>query len=168
MSDAQTVKHCEPAYGTLLPDGSGPAARPQDGDYGKRVNKLLFWDNDQKIFSRVMVRYSCRLIEPKPQQHKFNIPVQRSPQRRLTPATCARKAPAKAREMNSEWATVSSDMQVSLSREALHRARHLISAQAELLAEQMDLGAVPRLDGPDALRLLSIILSQEPDASRLQ
>jgi hypothetical protein len=70
--------------------------------------------------------------------------------------------------MTSDWATVSPDLQVSLSREALSQARLLISAQASMLADQMDLGVVPPLDGPDALRLLAMILVEEGPPSRLQ
>ncbi len=47
---------------------------------------------------------------------------------------------------------------MSLSREALSRARQLVGAQAGLLAEQMERGILPALDGPDALRLLAMIL----------
>jgi len=77
-------------------------------------------------------------------------------------------ASAKAGVMASDWASVSPDMQVSLSREALIRARQLISAQAGMLADQMDLGVVPPLDGPDALRLLAMILVEDGQAPRLQ
>jgi hypothetical protein len=54
---------------------------------------------------------------------------------------------------------------VALSREALDRARRLVGAQAEMLAEQMSSGSLPPLDGPDALRLLAMILAQEPAPS---
>ncbi len=70
--------------------------------------------------------------------------------------------------MASDWTTVSTDLQISLSREALTRARQLISAQASMLADQMDLGVVPTLDGPDALRLLAMILVEEAPPARLQ
>jgi FPC/CPF motif-containing protein YcgG len=70
--------------------------------------------------------------------------------------------------MTSDWALVSHEMQVSVSREALIRARQLISAQAGMLADQMDLGVVPALDGPDALRLLAMILAEEAQAPRMQ
>jgi hypothetical protein len=77
-------------------------------------------------------------------------------------------ASAKADVMASDWASVSPDIQVSLSREALIRARQLISAQAGMLADQMDLGLLPQLDGPDALRMLAMILVEEVQAPRLQ
>jgi hypothetical protein len=75
-------------------------------------------------------------------------------------------AAAKASAMNasaklSDWSMVSPELQVALSREALRQARQVIGAQAGLLAEQMDAGALTRLDGPDALRLLAMILAEE-------
>ncbi|HJS88317.1 MAG TPA: hypothetical protein VJ779_22950 [Acetobacteraceae bacterium] len=56
------------------------------------------------------------------------------------------------------WDTLSPDLQLSLSREALSQARRLVGAQAAVLAEQMELGALPSLEGPDALRLLAMML----------
>ena len=64
--------------------------------------------------------------------------------------------------MVSDWNTISSDLQLSLSREALSRARHVVGAQAALLAEQMDEGLLPNLGGSDALRLLAAMLAGEP------
>jgi hypothetical protein len=65
--------------------------------------------------------------------------------------------------MTSEWNLLPQTTQVYLSREALRRARHIVAAQAESLAEQIEHGAQPRFDGPDALRLLAMILSTEAD-----
>ena len=53
--------------------------------------------------------------------------------------------------------------QTSLSSEALRYARQIVGAQAEILADQMDRGAMPKFDGPDALRLLAMILGGEDD-----
>ncbi len=63
--------------------------------------------------------------------------------------------------MHSEWQRSSPALQVSLSTEALRRARLIIGAQAQMLAEQMERGAVPSFDGPDALRLLALILNDD-------
>ncbi|MBV8705396.1 MAG: hypothetical protein JO118_16980 [Acetobacteraceae bacterium] len=64
--------------------------------------------------------------------------------------------------MVSDWNTISPELQLSLSREALSRARHVVGAQAALLAEQMDEGRLPNLGGSDALRLLAAMLASEP------
>jgi hypothetical protein len=63
--------------------------------------------------------------------------------------------------MAFEWVELESAGQITLSREALTRARHVIAAQAMLLAENMEHGKLQNLDGPDALRLLAMILSEE-------
>ncbi|MBV8613045.1 MAG: hypothetical protein JOY66_04650 [Acetobacteraceae bacterium] len=64
--------------------------------------------------------------------------------------------------MVSDWNTISPELQFSLSREALSRARHVVGAQAALLAEHMDEGLLPNLGGSDALRLLAAMLGDEP------
>ena len=61
------------------------------------------------------------------------------------------------------WERISPCMQVTLSSEALKRARLIIGAQAQMLADQMDRGALPSFDGPDALRLLAMILGQDDE-----
>lgn len=63
--------------------------------------------------------------------------------------------------MPADWTQITPELQEALTRKALGRARHIIGAQAELLAEQIDRGAVPNLTGSDALRLLVMLLSQE-------
>ena len=63
--------------------------------------------------------------------------------------------------MSTEWNLTSPDQQLALSREALRRARTMVGAQAELLAEQMERGTLPSFEGPDALRLLAMILRDE-------
>jgi hypothetical protein len=84
----------------------------------------------------------------------------------LLPHTCARTAAAKAITMQSgavisDWSQVSEDMRTSLSREALRQARQVIGAQAALLADQMEAGVLAPLEGPDALRLLAMILGED-------
>ena len=61
----------------------------------------------------------------------------------------------------SDWERIAPALQFSLSAEALKRARLIIGAQAQMLSDQMDRGALPSFDGPDALRLLAMILGQE-------
>jgi hypothetical protein len=56
--------------------------------------------------------------------------------------------------MGSEWATLEPDVQITL-------ARHLVGAQAMSLAENMECGAVQNLGGPDALRLLAMVLAED-------
>ncbi len=63
--------------------------------------------------------------------------------------------------MGSEWAALEPDVQITLAREALSRARHLVGAQAMSLAENMECGAVQNLGGPDALRLLAMVLAED-------
>ncbi len=57
--------------------------------------------------------------------------------------------------MFADWNGLSDGMQLVLAREALRRASEIIADHAELLAEEMDDGAVPDQGGPDALRLLA-------------
>jgi len=64
--------------------------------------------------------------------------------------------------MGTKWAALEQDVQTTLAREALDRARHIVGAQAVLLAEKMESGAIQTLDGPDALRLLALVLVDEP------
>jgi hypothetical protein len=63
--------------------------------------------------------------------------------------------------MTPDRTSSESDAWVSMAHEALTRARHVVAAQAELLAEQMDSGVLPGFAGPDALRLLAMILQQD-------
>ncbi len=84
----------------------------------------------------------------------------------MEPKQRARMAIAKAYPMDpvitvSDWSSVSPQLQASLSREALRQARQVISAQAGLLADQMEAGLLTPLDGPDALRLVAMILAEE-------
>ena len=68
------------------------------------------------------------------------------------------------RHLISDWERTPPTLQLALSTEALKRARLIIGAQAQMLADQMDRGALPSFDGPDALRLLAMILGQDDEA----
>lgn len=56
------------------------------------------------------------------------------------------------------WDTLSEDLQLMLSREALRQAAETIAEQAESLAEEMEIGALSDCGGPDALRLLAAVV----------
>ncbi len=57
-----------------------------------------------------------------------------------------------------DWNGLSEGVQLVLAQEALRRASEIIAGHAELLAEEMDDGAVPDQGGPNALRLLAGIM----------
>ncbi len=54
--------------------------------------------------------------------------------------------------------TLSDDLQLALSREALRRAAETIAGQAEILAGEMENGGLADQGGPDALRLLAAVV----------
>jgi hypothetical protein len=60
--------------------------------------------------------------------------------------------------MLADWHALSHDTQVTLARSALHRAAEVIAAQAELLAEEIDAGALSDPGGADALRMLVAVV----------
>ena len=60
--------------------------------------------------------------------------------------------------MLADWNRLSDDLQLTLSREALRRAAETIASQAEVLAEEMECGALADHGGPDALRLLAAVV----------
>jgi hypothetical protein len=64
----------------------------------------------------------------------------------------------KTQTMVSDWSVLSEPLQLALSREALRRAAETIAGQAELLAEEMECGALIDQGGPDALRLLAAVV----------
>lgn len=69
--------------------------------------------------------------------------------------------------MLGTWQTLSDEAQLVLSREALRHAAEIIAGQAETLAEEMELGSLTDLGGPDALRLLAAVVrvtGQHPQA----
>ena len=66
--------------------------------------------------------------------------------------------------MLAEWNKLSDALQLTLSQEAMRRAAETIAGQAELLAEEIECGALPDRGGPDALRLLAMVVrAAEPD-----
>lgn len=60
--------------------------------------------------------------------------------------------------MLKDWTFLSDDLQLMVSREALRRAADAIAAQADMLAEEMDCGALTDRGGPEALRLLAAVV----------
>ncbi len=58
----------------------------------------------------------------------------------------------------ADWTHLSDDLQLVLSREALRRAADTLAAQAEILAEEMEDGALHDRGGPDALRLFAAVV----------
>ena len=60
--------------------------------------------------------------------------------------------------MPTEWSTLSDEMQLALSREALRHAAETFASQAELLAGEIDEGSLTDRGGADALRLLAILV----------
>ncbi len=60
--------------------------------------------------------------------------------------------------MVADWNILSDDLQLVLSREALRRAVETIAGQAEILADEMEVGTLADRGGVDALRLLAAIV----------
>ena len=60
--------------------------------------------------------------------------------------------------MLADWTKLSTDLQLTLAREALRRAAQTIAFQAETLAEEMETGRLSDRGGPDALRLLAAVV----------
>ena len=58
-----------------------------------------------------------------------------------------------------DWNEVPEDLQIALSREALHRAVSIIVTQAEALAHEIECGGLRDRGGPEALRLFAAVLS---------
>jgi hypothetical protein len=58
----------------------------------------------------------------------------------------------------ANWNSLSNDLQLALSREALRRAAETLAEQAELLAAEMEGGALLDHGGPDALRLFAAVV----------
>ncbi len=57
-----------------------------------------------------------------------------------------------------DWNALSEDVQIALSREALHRAVSIVASQAELLAYEIESGGLTDRGGTDALRLFAAIV----------
>lgn len=69
--------------------------------------------------------------------------------------------------MPADWHTLSNEAQLALARAALQRAARTIASQAEVLADEIDNGALSDLGGADALRLLAAVVrgaEQDPFA----
>lgn len=58
----------------------------------------------------------------------------------------------------SDWSVLSDDLQLRLSAEALLRAAETVAEHAEVLANEIEAGAVADRGGPEALRLLAAII----------
>ncbi|MGH7081271.1 MAG: hypothetical protein ACREFV_02250 [Acetobacteraceae bacterium] len=60
--------------------------------------------------------------------------------------------------MVADWNLLSDDLQIAISREAMRRASDAIAGQAELLAGEIEEGALSDRGGPNALRLLAALV----------
>ncbi len=60
--------------------------------------------------------------------------------------------------MLDDWTLLSDNLQLTLSREALDRAREAIAGQAEILAGEIENGTLADHGGPEALRLLAAVM----------
>ncbi|WP_246522599.1 hypothetical protein [Neoroseomonas terrae] len=58
----------------------------------------------------------------------------------------------------AEWNHLTDDVQLVLSREALRRAAETLADHAEILAREMEDGALLDRGGPDALRLFAAVV----------
>lgn len=59
---------------------------------------------------------------------------------------------------HTDWCLLAEPMQLALSREALRRAAETLAEHAELLAGEMEDGALLDRGGPDALRLFAAVV----------
>jgi predicted homoserine dehydrogenase-like protein len=66
--------------------------------------------------------------------------------------------PEGAFSMLSDWHVLSNETQLTLARAALQRAAAAIAGQAELLADEIETGAMTDPGGADALRLLAAVV----------
>jgi len=65
--------------------------------------------------------------------------------------------------MIADWELLSEDMQLTLSRAALCRAAETIAGQAEVLAREIEAGALRDRGGADMLRLFARIVRLNRD-----
>jgi len=56
------------------------------------------------------------------------------------------------------WHSLPDDMQLALAQEAMRRAAETLADHAELLAGEMETGALSDRGGPDALRLFAAVV----------
>jgi hypothetical protein len=69
--------------------------------------------------------------------------------------------------MQADWHALSNEAQLVLARAALLRAAQTIAGQAEVLADEIETGAITDTGGADALRLLAAVVrgaEQDPFA----
>ncbi|MCX8132615.1 MAG: hypothetical protein N3D18_01465 [Roseococcus sp.] len=59
---------------------------------------------------------------------------------------------------DGQWHCLTDDLQLALAREALRRAAETLAEQAELLALEMETGALRDHGGPEALRLFAAVV----------
>jgi hypothetical protein len=60
--------------------------------------------------------------------------------------------------MVTDWNQLPEELQIALSRAALHRAVSALATQAELLADEMECGSLADRGGVDALRLFAAVV----------
>lgn len=66
--------------------------------------------------------------------------------------------------MSADWHLLSNEAQLAVANAALQRAARIIACQAEVLANEIDDGAIADPGGADALRLLAaVVRSAERD-----
>ncbi len=58
----------------------------------------------------------------------------------------------------ADWQTIPEELQLVLAREAMRRAASVLADQAELLAFELEQGALSDHGGPEALRLFAAIV----------
>lgn len=71
--------------------------------------------------------------------------------------------------MLAEWNTLSEELQITLSQKAISRAALTIAGQAELLAAEIENGAIADRGGPESLRLFAELVrltGRDPLAAR--
>ena len=78
---------------------------------------------------------------------------------KYTAASLARMA-LRTTTMLRNWNLLSDELQLTLSSAALYRAVNTVADQAELLAGEMEAGNLADLGGPDALRLLVMVVRE--------
>jgi hypothetical protein len=59
---------------------------------------------------------------------------------------------------DGQWSALTDDLQLALAREALRRAAETLAEHAELLALEMETGALRDQGGPEALRLFAAVV----------
>ena len=63
----------------------------------------------------------------------------------------------------ADWKMLPDEVQLVLSREAMRRAADTLAEHAEMLAAEMEEGALRDRGGPDALRLFAALVRTTPD-----